>query len=1202
MHTGPCIQVTCNGGSCVEVNKPNGTVCNDEEVATVQDQCRGGVCAGVKATCANGVLRPDASPAVCAIKPNANETECPFGVCDGNTCCDTCLNVDAELCTCKMLVINARAKRCPPGGCTIDQCCSAGVHIALVKFTSSKLFASLVLLDRALVRSLSTLLNIEESMVMGLRIFDLGSGKSGVDVSVSNRPTTTAPNIASYAASVQTKLSDDILNGPVLQPYEFLTVRATPSTQPVGTVLVVLNVTLQISSQRLSNDNELFLNALSKATSVPRSMLSHPRIISSSPTITTARVIAKPCGIDTTETSKFILGELEQDKRKNSNGALTKAGFPLLSYSVSDTVSSAVQGTLSLLLSISIPPDDLQGHLTTYVGDTGGIIDSSCVESLTFQEANTYRMEALISDISGNWDAREWSDLLRKAVTNKKSVVSGIQIKQAQAEPTRGDCSKRPCGCGQRCIDEDVVDNVFMCRCRYPYNSGNSQSKAAFCVENELTVLSRNVQNQAQNKVQVANNLLETVKAISRDELLWGDGRWVKDATNIVKDLSTASANPEIEHALLKTLDLLVIQAGSLWSECCRKERLDRFPGHCCGDITDHNNLRVVSNEVGDALGSIMNRSTLVNEPVICPTKECIGDQDDITEKRGQDAQIAKHYLVILHDIGEQVCKSELGNILVTNDHGSPYIKQSTTFGIHSVLLNGKKQTAYFPIDFAKFKVVFEGKIRSVHICRTVIEIANLLPYKGRGYPASTPISAVLSVRYLPVGVDPRPDVEYAFTMSRPRSDQSANDHQVVEWDMATTDWKLVKNGVNQVTTTSLVGKYSGTVSGTATTSRAGQVLVSTSEDILVTGMTERDYPNNSCFACRSLPVVWGAAMVLVLVTVMTRLLAGHFIMSPASSDISLPKEFLLTHYWTRIAFRKLPGFHYTKIHKAVVMAIFIIDGWGTITLFYPNSSNNYEWEVDMGTWPVYGMLIGLLGSLIPPTFDFVALQPGEVFEKKPASDLFEKPDPEEPVGEVTVGSKIWRVFYFTLPFAASVAMFLGTSEYNTDKQEERYIKTFLAGFVFNVLIFEPIRVVSRMCSRRRYQKKSDEDADAKSLDSGVGREVEMHEDVDFSSDDDVNDQRRASVPVVLSSYRNASFDNNQLLSPTQRSINGRATSQPPMTRGRGRGVQPLSRAQNHQIRTGPAHPIDPNEALSDNPLTLFSQYSKDDDYHSIGV
>eukprot|EP01059_Diplonema_ambulator_P004353 TRINITY_DN14055_c0_g1_i1.p1 TRINITY_DN14055_c0_g1~~TRINITY_DN14055_c0_g1_i1.p1 ORF type:complete len:4521 (+),score=859.58 TRINITY_DN14055_c0_g1_i1:194-13564(+) len=1158
-----CHQVTCNAGACVQVAKPNGTACNDENMSTTLDACQGGLCIGQTVTCANGPLRPDASPSVCATKPNANETVCPFGVCDGSTCCDTCLSVDAELCSCKALIINARSKRCPPNGCSLELCCSAGVLIADVKLTSTKSYTYLSKLEQAMAGSFSTLLNIDKSMVTSMNVIDLGGGQSRVDVSVADRPTNTVPDEGLYARLVQNRMSDDISNSGILSPYGFLAVQSAPSSQAVGTALVIINVTLQVPAEKLRQDEDLFLTALSKATTVPKSMLS------------------RPCGIDSGETSRYIAGELGVEMKKGSSGRLSSVGFPLKAYAVSDKASSAVQGTLSLLLSVSVPPGALQEYVPTYIEGTGGIVDSSCVETLTDKGVGVYRLEAMVSDFSGDWDALEWSNYLRKTATAKQTVVTGVRVTGVQAEPMTGDCGKQPCGCGQRCVDDGNVDGVYTCRCRYPYYSGSSGTRA-YCVENELAVVKRDAMKPETNKVQVADNLRQAVDGIASNQSMWGDGKWIDDAAAIVQQLSAMAENPTIEQALLRATETIVTQAGSLWSSCCTTAKLSRTPGDCCGDVTDSNKLTLLSNQVGDAIGTMLAASAVVNPPVQCGSTSCISAQEEGTATREAHAQVTKRYLYILQTIGEQLCEADLGNVLQTNKNGQVYRKQSATFGMQSMLLGKDQPLKYYPVELAKFKVVFEQIARPVPVCRTVVEVDGLTLYEGMGYPESTPVSAIVSVRYVVVGVDPRPNVVYSFNVTRQRTDQSANKYEVTKWDMASTNWRVV-GGVGEVTSTKVTGRYSGVASGTA------------GDDPMVLGITEWSRPDNDCFACRALPAVWGVALCVVLGAVGLRALRGK--PKPAVEQPSSLRQFLLTHYWTRVAFGRVPGFTFPRIHKALVIAAFIIDGWGTVSLFYPNTSVNYEWDVSMSSWVVYGVAVGFLGSAIPPTLDFVARR---------RDDHLENGSP--PKG--TFFAKAWRAVYFALPVVASILMFVLTRNYNSDKQEERYIKTFVAGALFNIFVFEPIRALIRMCVVKQPPAVEDHAEPLQPVLAKPGEDVELRETELFEEEEHGHVYHDpAASPAVLSSY-SAHQDPpvTSLLSATQHSFNGnpawRRTTSPenivsmPPVRGRGAAGGPTihstSRPGYGYLKPGPTHPADGDVAARHNPLSLFSQYSSE--------
>ncbi len=111
---GPCVVWAASACTCIEVPKPDNATCDDGDVCTLADRCKGGVCATCPAH-TSPASRPSKAPHSdphkrCGDSPNTVGVGCDDG--DPCTAKSTC---EAGVCG------GGRAAQCP---CTADQDCA----------------------------------------------------------------------------------------------------------------------------------------------------------------------------------------------------------------------------------------------------------------------------------------------------------------------------------------------------------------------------------------------------------------------------------------------------------------------------------------------------------------------------------------------------------------------------------------------------------------------------------------------------------------------------------------------------------------------------------------------------------------------------------------------------------------------------------------------------------------------------------------------------------------------------------------------------------------------------------------------------------------------------------------------------------------------------------------------------------------------
>jgi len=108
LNDSPCLANTCdpNTGQCVSTARPDGTVCSDESLCTMEDRCQEGACVGIALQCpaqSGGCTATHCEPLTACQNAALSDIPCQDGnLCTSNDVCEmgTCVGTSLETCDC----------------------------------------------------------------------------------------------------------------------------------------------------------------------------------------------------------------------------------------------------------------------------------------------------------------------------------------------------------------------------------------------------------------------------------------------------------------------------------------------------------------------------------------------------------------------------------------------------------------------------------------------------------------------------------------------------------------------------------------------------------------------------------------------------------------------------------------------------------------------------------------------------------------------------------------------------------------------------------------------------------------------------------------------------------------------------------------------------------------------------------------------
>ena len=1067
-----CKQMTCSGSLCIEGDKAAGTICNDNNPSTEGDVCTVGVCRGLFPTCANGTLLDEAKPSQCQQKDNAAEVFCPFGVCGEQSCCKKCAEYTVASCHCGELVLSSELTTCPStadGGCTTGLCCSPGLTTVVTKFTSNQPASQQNAMSTVIKQSVGDAVGLAPSYITDVAVFDEGSQKSRVEVTISSRPTYAAPTSADFAVTIQQKVVTNLAG--LTRNHGFTSALTIPLdvNHNFSTVLVNLTVSGTTGKVQQRIESGELLSAVSQATGVPPSKILGLRAIpaDSSDSAQIIELTARPCGLSNDEASSFITTNLGAEMRKGASGALSLLGHPLLA-TTTNTDFPTVYATLSVEVQFTEDKRTaLQAAMLFYVQGVGANLIDFCASNFTASGKEVTRMEGKFADFSGAWSADELSNVLRKAVLKNKFQYAGVTPLNIQAEATTGDCATgTPCGCNQRCIDADATtNNDFKCACRYPYQQGVNQNTPVLqCGASELEALDTTVSTaNTTSAYDFATQLKAVISTLANSETLYGDGAWLADVLSLAQKITATHTekdgkNPEA--TLVGVADSVSQQQYYLYQRCCSAAALQREEGSCCGDLTDENTVKTTAADVVALLSSVRSTYGVASSPprgapedafetapyTVCDSEGCIEDREDNVANRQATAQLARQYFAILHDMNELVCSALSGSpdsSLSSQSSAEFYIAAAILQNSNNALAAANANSFSITQDFS---LVFTAEtFASGTLCRSLVASLTHSRLEGDGTPHLQPEGPVAGIRYSRDRSQTGFSLAYTFDVTM-RKKVSNGDYTPLRWSDTATEWED-RYAIKASDDAFVTAEFSGAVENGVQTSRGASVLeVQNSEALSYFGVSEYAMPDDDCFACIALPIVWGFALIVFVIGLVIAKYCRQLKSLEAPPVISNRKKFLLHHIWTRCFLNSSIGFEQGPLHKGITVAFVVVFTWCLMAVFYENDTERYDWDVDMDLWPLWGVIGGLVATLTAACFEFSAVT-------------------TDTTNAVKIG--LFAVKLMVLA-GMTLLMYLHTSNYNTANQEERYVYSFIVALLSHILIFEALRCLIMYVSPRQ--------------------------------------------------------------------------------------------------------------------------------------